>query len=64
MKQLFASWSALERSEKTYWLGLLILFAGLSLGVSVATALIVTGSVISAESVVTSYMAAALKARQ
>jgi len=64
MKRLFASWSALERSEKTYWLGLLLLFIGLSLGVSIATALIVIGAAIAAESVFTSYLAGVLKARQ
>ena len=64
MKRVFASWSTLERSEKTYWLGLLVLFCGLCLGVSVATALIVIGAVIAAESVFTSYLAGVLKARQ
>lgn len=64
MKRLSESWSALERFEKTYWLGLLILFIGVSLGISVATALTVIGTVIAAESVVTSYLAGILKARQ
>lgn len=58
MKRWFESWSALERSEKTYWLGLVLLFAGLALGVSVETALMVTGGIIAGESVLTSYMAA------
>lgn len=51
-------WKALERSEQTYWIGLALLFIGLALGVSVATALSVIGAVIVLESVVTSYMAA------
>ncbi len=55
MKKLFSS---LERSEQTYWIGLVLLFIGLALGVSVATALSVIGAVIVLESVVTSYMAA------
>lgn len=51
------SWlKSLESNEKTYWLGLGLLFAGLSLGVSVATAMIVIGAVMAAESVLTSYV--------
>jgi len=48
---------SLDRNEITYWLGLALLFAGLSLRVSVATGLLVVGSVITAESVITSYLA-------
>lgn len=47
---------SLEPNEKTYWLGLGLLFAGLSLGVSVATALIVVGAGMALESVITSYL--------
>ncbi len=47
----------LDRNEVTYWLGLLLLFAGLALRVSVETALIVVGAALAAESVVTSYLA-------
>lgn len=46
-----------DRNELTYWLGLLMLFAGLSLSVSVATALVVTGAAVAFESVITSYLA-------
>lgn len=48
---------SLEPNEKTYWAGLGLLFAGLGIGVSVATALIVVGAAMAAESVITSYMA-------
>lgn len=48
---------SLDRNEVTYWLGLLMLFAGLTVRVSVETALIVVGASVAAESVVTSYLA-------
>lgn len=48
---------SLEREEVTYWVGLALLFTGLTIRVSVATALIVTGAVMALESVVTSYLA-------
>jgi hypothetical protein len=48
---------SLDRNEVTYWLGLLMLFVGLTVRVSVATALIVVGAAVAAESVVTSYLA-------
>lgn len=48
---------SLNRNEVTYWVGLALLFVGLSLRVSVATALIVIGAVITLESVFTSYLA-------
>ena len=47
-----------DRNDLTYWLGLLMLFAGISLTVSAATALIVVGTLIAGESVLTSYLAA------
>lgn len=46
-----------EREEVTYWVGLALLFIGLTIRVSVATALIVTGAIIVVESVITSYLA-------
>ena len=49
--------SSLDRNEIRFWSGLGLLFIGLSLGVSIATALTVVGSVIAGESVVTSYLA-------
>jgi hypothetical protein len=48
---------SLEREEVTYWVGLALLFVGLTIRVSVATALIVTGAIIALESVVASYLA-------
>jgi len=48
----------LDRNEVTYWLGLLLLFAGLAVRVSVETALIVVGAALAAESVMTSYLSA------
>jgi len=58
------SWiNSLETVERNYWLGLLLLFMGLSWGVSIATALTVVGAVIAGESVITSYLAQWIKAR-
>jgi hypothetical protein len=48
---------SLDPNQLTYWLGMLMLFVGLSLSVSVATALVTVGAAIAAESVVTSYLA-------
>lgn len=48
---------SLDRIELTYWLGLVMLFIGLSLSVSMATALTVVGAAMAAESVLTSYVA-------
>lgn len=46
---------SLDRNEVTYWVGLVMLFLGLTLSVSAATALIVTGALIALESMVTSF---------
>jgi hypothetical protein len=54
---IYTWFTSLDRNELSYWIGLLMLFAGLSLSVSVATALTVTGAVMAAESVLTSYLA-------
>ena len=48
---------SLNRNEVTYWVGLAMLFVGLTLSVSVATALVVIGAIVAAESVITSYLA-------
>ena len=45
---------SLNRNEVTYWVGLAMLFVGLTLSVSVATALVVIGAIVAAESVITS----------
>jgi hypothetical protein len=47
----------LDRNERVYWIGLLFLFIGLSLRVSVATAFVVVGAAMAVESVITSYLA-------
>ncbi|MDX9955719.1 MAG: hypothetical protein RBT75_16580 [Anaerolineae bacterium] len=46
-----------DRNEVTYWVGLVMMFIGLTLGVSIETALVVTGSAMALESVITSYLA-------
>lgn len=48
---------SLDKNELRYWMGLIFVFIGLSLRVSVATALTVVGIVIAVESVITSYLA-------
>jgi len=60
----FTNWCrAQDRTEVTYWMGLLLLGLGLSLSVSIATALIVVGTVMVAESIITSYLEAWLVSR-
>ena len=54
---MIARFNSLDRNERVYWVGLGMLFLGLTINVSVATALIVTGSAMALESVVTSYLA-------
>lgn len=49
---------SLDRNEKLYWIGQALLFAGLALSVSVATALTVCGAVITAEASIASYLSA------
>lgn len=46
---------SIDRNEITYWLGLLMLFTGLAIRVSVATALIVAGATVLATSVASSF---------
>lgn len=57
MKTFLAWLHSQDRNDLTYWLGLLMLFAGISLTVSAATALTVVGAAIAGESVITSYLA-------
>lgn len=64
MKRLVAWIQTLDRNEIAYWVGLIMLFVGLTLRVSIATALIVTGAVIALESVVTSYLSTWLMVNQ
>lgn len=61
MKDWFLS---LDRSERTYWSGLFMLFIGLAWGVSMATAFTVVGAVVAGESVLTSYLAQWIKSKE
>lgn len=54
---------SLDRNECAYWLGLLMLFAGITVSVSMATALMICGGVMVAESVLTSYLSSWLATR-
>ena len=64
MKKLFLYLRQQDRNELTYWVGLLMLFAGMWLMYSAGTALLTTGAAMAAESVLTSYMAAWLNSKQ
>ena len=60
----FITWlGAQDRNDLTYWLGLLMLFVGLTWSASLFTALTVVGAIMAVESVITSYMAQWIKAR-
>ncbi len=63
MRGLFAWLNTQERSDKTYWLGLSMLFIGLTWWSSLFMAMIVVGASMAAESVLTSYLAGVLKAK-
>lgn len=54
---------SLGQNDVTYVAGLICLFAGLTIYFSIATALIVVGAVMTAESVITSYLATWLSLR-
>jgi hypothetical protein len=54
---LIERFRSLERNEKTYWMGLLMLFVGLAWFASISIALIVVGAGMAIESVITSYLA-------
>ena len=47
----------MDRNERTYWIGLLSLFIGLTWCASVFVALVVVGAIMTAEGVLTSYVA-------
>lgn len=53
-----------DRQDLTFMVGCLLLFLGLSISVSVATALSVVGAVLAVESVLTSYVAAWISTRK
>ena len=58
MKNSFRRFRSLESYEQTYWLGLLMLFVGLTWSASLFMALIIVGAGMAIESVITSYLAA------
>lgn len=60
---LITKLNALERSEKNWWLGLLMLFIGLTWSESIYRALVIVGAVLAIESVITSYLAAWVNSR-
>lgn len=62
-QRFLAWWRSLDSNVRNYWLGILLLFLGLAWGISVATALTVSGAVIAGESAITSYLAQWLKRR-
>lgn len=64
MKTVFTRLTSVDRNELTYWLGLLLLFIGLAVSVSAATALTIVGAAIAGESVLTSYLAQWIKTRK
>ena len=55
---------SLDRNEVAYWLGLLMLFVGLAIRVSTATALIVAGGVVVGTSVASSFFTTWLSVRK
>jgi hypothetical protein len=64
MKRLFAWLSTQDRNDKTYFLGLLMLFLGLTWLSSVFMALTVVGAAMALESAITSYLVAVLNSRK
>ncbi len=64
MRKLITWFSAQDRNERNYWLGLGLLFAGLAVSVSIGTALAVAGGVIVGEAILTSYLAQFIKVRK
>ena len=64
MKTRFVAWlRGMDRNDLTYWLGLLMLFIGLTWFASMAIALSVVGAGMALESVITSYLAQWIKTR-
>jgi hypothetical protein len=55
---------SIDRNEVTYWLGLGMLFAGVALRVSTATALIVAGAIVLVTSVASSFFVTWLSAEK
>lgn len=67
MRQVFRSlvkWmQAMDRNERFYLLGLIMMLIGFSYSLSLFVALAVVGSVMVVESVITSYMAGMINSR-
>jgi len=63
MKRLIESLRTMDANQRNYWLGLLLLFSGLTWYISVFLALTVIGAVMIIESVITSYIAALINSR-
>ena len=53
----------IDPNQRNYWMGLLMLFVGLTFFGSIPLALIVVGASMAVESVITSYLAGVLKSR-
>ena len=64
MTRLRIALKSIDKMQRTYWLGLVMLFVGLTGLVSVFMALTVTGAAVVLESTLTSYMAALINARK
>lgn len=63
LSTLLATLKAMDRNERFYSLGLVMMLIGLSYAVSVFVALAIVGSVMVVESVITSYIAGMINAR-
>ena len=57
MKTWMTRLLSMEPNQRNYWVGLLMLFLGLTFFASLALALVVVGGVMTLESVLTSYLA-------
>jgi hypothetical protein len=57
MKRFIAWLRTQDRNEKTFWMGMLMMFIGLTWWASLFVALAVVGAVMVLESVFTSYLA-------
>ena len=64
MRKLLGAWFLIDPNERKFWTAMLLLLIGFTGYVSVFLALIVVGGVIALESMITSYMAALINARE
>lgn len=63
MKRVFTWLASAERNEKAYWIGLFLMFVGLTWSSTVFVALTVVGTVMIIESIATSYLAGWINSR-